>query len=164
MVDPVWEHGEKYKGGFRCKYCKEPKSGGGATRFKEHLAQRGHDLTDRPSVPPEVKTFFSQQLDRNKDRARERARHKLLRDAAARALVVDQEEEERARGRGYDEDAELQDALRQSREEYNFMQRAGPHYERGGGSGSGVRAGGSGVRGSGVEGSGLPPAAMFTRS
>ncbi|WVZ87005.1 hypothetical protein U9M48_033708 [Paspalum notatum var. saurae] len=49
------------------------------------------------------------------------------------------------------------------------MQRAGPHYDRGGGSGSGSRAGGSGVRGSSVRGSGVagsggPLPSMFTRS
>ena len=58
MVDPVWEHGQKYKSGFICKYCRETKSGGGATRFREHLAQWGHDVKDCPSVPQEVKTFF----------------------------------------------------------------------------------------------------------
>ncbi|KAJ1285541.1 hypothetical protein BS78_03G287300 [Paspalum vaginatum] len=39
-TDLVWEHGQKLGGGFKCKYCKWEKSGGGATRFKEHLAVR----------------------------------------------------------------------------------------------------------------------------
>ncbi|KAJ1259661.1 hypothetical protein BS78_10G173100 [Paspalum vaginatum] len=169
MVDPVWEHGQKYKGGFVCKYCREQKSGGGATRFKEHLAHRGHDVRDCPSVPPEVKSFFIQQLDNNKAKAAARAREKLLRDAAARAQRVGLDQEEVVGQGHYDDDAELHAALRASRQEYDFIHRTGPHYERGGGSGSGSRAGGSGVRGngvrgSGVGGSGLPPPAMFTRS
>ncbi|WVZ68116.1 hypothetical protein U9M48_017097 [Paspalum notatum var. saurae] len=155
MVDSVWEHGQKYKGGFIYKYCRETKSGGGATRFKKHLAQRGHDVKDRPSVPPEVKTFFIEQLNRNKARASVRAREKLLRDAAARAPHIDLDPKEEVGQGQYDEDAVLQATLRQSREKYDFIQCAKPHYDRGGGSGSGSRAGGSGVRGSGVRGSGV---------
>ncbi|WVZ54485.1 hypothetical protein U9M48_005272, partial [Paspalum notatum var. saurae] len=166
MVDPVWEHGQKYKSGFVCKYCRQQRSGGGATRFKEHLAHQGNDAKDCPSVPAEVKKFFIEQLDKNKERARARARDKLLRDAAARASHIDLDpEEEEGHGQGqFDEDAAMQAALRQSREEYNFMQRTGPHYERGGGSGSGSRAGGSRVRGSGAGGSAGPLPSMFTRS
>ena len=41
MPDLVWGHGQKVRGGFKCKYCKEEKGGGGATRFKEHLAHKG---------------------------------------------------------------------------------------------------------------------------
>ena len=70
MPDVVWEHGQKVGGGFKCKYCREEKGGGGATRFKEHLAHRGKDVKDCPSVPTEVKQFFSEQLDRNKVRAK----------------------------------------------------------------------------------------------
>jgi len=51
MVDPVWEHGEKVGNGWKCKYCHEQRNGGGATRLKEHLAQRGKDAKDCPSVP-----------------------------------------------------------------------------------------------------------------
>ena len=66
----------------------------------------------------------------------------LLRDAAAREPHIDLDTEEEVGQGQYDEDAELQATLRQSREEYDFMQRTGPHYDRGGGSGSGSRAGG----------------------
>jgi len=38
---------------------REPKAGGGATRLKEHLAHRGNDVKDCPSVPKEVKAFFA---------------------------------------------------------------------------------------------------------
>ena len=36
--DRVWLYGEKVGAGFKCKYCRETKSGGGGTRLKEHLA------------------------------------------------------------------------------------------------------------------------------
>ena len=164
MPDLVWEHGQKIRGGFKCKYCREEKSGGGATRFKEHLAHRGKDVKDCPSVPAEVKAFFSEQLDRNKARAKARAREKLLRDQSARGPHIDLEKEE---GQGLDEDAELQAALHQSRQEYEFMQQAGPRYDRGGGSGCSSRpdrgSGGVGA-GGGVGGSGGPLPSMFRRS
>jgi len=88
MPDLVWEHGKKIRGGFKCKYCREEKSGRGATRFKERLAHRGKDVKDCPSVPAEVKAFFSEQLDRNKARAKARAREKLLRDQSARGRTL----------------------------------------------------------------------------
>ncbi|XP_039786196.1 uncharacterized protein LOC120652440 [Panicum virgatum] len=134
MVDPVWEHGETRGAGFKCKYCGTSKSGGGATRFKDHLAHRGHDVIDCPSVPPAVKNFFISELDMIKAKKYERQQDRRRRDAAARStqyvdLEGGEEEEE--------QDDELQQALRHSREEYEFRQRAGPSYERGGGSGSG---------------------------
>ena len=84
MADIVWQHGRKVKGGFKCNYCGREKSGGGATRFKQHLAHRGEDVKDCPSVPTEVKEFFREQLDRNNVRAKARARDRVLRDQAAR--------------------------------------------------------------------------------
>jgi hypothetical protein len=39
----VWEHSENISSGFRCKYCHEGKSGGGAIGFKEHLPHQGKD-------------------------------------------------------------------------------------------------------------------------
>jgi hypothetical protein len=32
--DRVWLHEEKVGAGFKCKYCRETKSGGGGTRLK----------------------------------------------------------------------------------------------------------------------------------
>ncbi|XP_039811854.1 uncharacterized protein LOC120674800 [Panicum virgatum] len=143
MVDPVWEHGEKRGSGFKCKYCGTSKSGGGATRFKDHLAHRGHDVIDCPSVPPAVKNFFISELDKIKAKKYERQQDRRRRDAAARSTqYVDLEGEEEEE----EQDDELQQALRHSREEYEFRQRAGPRYERGGGSGSGqARDPGTGV-------------------
>jgi len=128
-ADQVWEHGEKIGSGWKCKYCREAKAGGGATRLKEHLAHRGNDVKDCPSVPKEVKAFFARELDKIKERKRERERQRHRSTAAARTQYVDLENE--------DDDPELQAVIHQSREEYEFRERAGARYERGGGSGSG---------------------------
>ena len=101
---------------------REPKAGGGATRL-------GNDVKDCPSVPKEVKAFFARELDKIKERKRERERQRHRSTAAARTQYVDLENE--------DDDPELQAAIHQSREEYEFRERAGARYERGGGSGSG---------------------------
>ena len=109
MVDPVWEHGEKRGSGFKCKYCGTSKSGGGATRFKDHLAHRGHDVIDCPSVPPVVKNFFISELDKIKAKKYERQQDRRRRDAAARSTrYVDLEGEEEEE----EQDDELQQALR----------------------------------------------------
>ena len=50
-------------------------------------------MKDCSSVPTEVKEFFSEQLDRNKVRAKARAQERVLRDQAARGRHIDLEEE-----------------------------------------------------------------------
>ena len=125
----MWEHGEKRGNGWKCNYCHQQRNGGGATRLKEHLAQRGKDAKDCPSVPLEVKTFFNRELDRIRGKRMERERSKMRADEAARSSYVHLEDEE--------DDPDMQEALHQSRQEFQFQQKAGPRYERGGGSGSG---------------------------
>ncbi|BAS97541.1 Os06g0328650, partial [Oryza sativa Japonica Group] len=56
--DPVWEHGENIRPGWRCKYCHTKRGGGGATQLKQHLATRGKGVTYCNSVPPDVREFF----------------------------------------------------------------------------------------------------------
>jgi hypothetical protein len=46
MSDIVWEYGEKVGTGFKCKYYRETKSGGGDTRLKEHLTHRSASIPD----------------------------------------------------------------------------------------------------------------------
>jgi hypothetical protein len=41
----VWEHGENLFPGFKCKYCVKEFCGGGATRLKEHLAEKSGNVT-----------------------------------------------------------------------------------------------------------------------
>ena len=53
--DLVWEHGEKIGIGFKCKYCRVEKGGGGATRLKENLAHQEKNVGYYPNVPKQVK-------------------------------------------------------------------------------------------------------------
>jgi hypothetical protein len=66
--DRVWLHGEKVGTGFKCKYCRETKSGGGGTRLKEHLAHRGKNVKKCPSVPPDIKAYFQLDIDKTKEK------------------------------------------------------------------------------------------------
>jgi len=66
--DRVWLHGEKVGAGFKCKYCRETKSGGGGTRLKEHLAHRGKNVKKCPSVPPDIKAYFQLDIDKTKEK------------------------------------------------------------------------------------------------
>jgi hypothetical protein len=72
--DLVWEHGEKIGTGFKCKYCRVEKSGGGATRLKDHLVHQGKNVRYSPNVPKEVKEYFGLQIDNNKQRTKARYR------------------------------------------------------------------------------------------
>jgi hypothetical protein len=125
--DLVWEYGEKVGIGFKCKYCRIQKGGGGATQLKKHLAHMGKNVTYCPNVPKEVKEYFGLDIDKTKNKKKERDRQRARENAAARSDFVDLEAD--------DEDPDLQAAKRQSREEHVFIERAGQQYERGGGSG-----------------------------
>jgi hypothetical protein len=48
--DVVWEHGENLFPGFKCKYCAKEFCSGGATRLKEHLAEKVRMLRGAPNV------------------------------------------------------------------------------------------------------------------
>lgn len=50
------------------------KSGGDATRLKEHLAHQGKDVKNCPFVPPEINTFLDGELDKTKGKKRQRIR------------------------------------------------------------------------------------------
>jgi hypothetical protein len=125
--DLVWEHGEKIGIGFKCKYCRIQKGGGGATRLKEHLAHRGKNIMYCPSVPKEVKEYFGLDIDKTRNKKKERDSQRARENAVARSNFVVLEAD--------DEDPDLQAAIRQSREEHVFIERTGQQYKRGGGSG-----------------------------
>jgi hypothetical protein len=77
-------HREKVGAGFKCKYCRETKSGGGGTRLKEHLAHRGKNVKKCPSVPLGIKAYFQLDIDKTKEKKRSRFRQQLRADEAAR--------------------------------------------------------------------------------
>ena len=81
--DPVWEHGVNIYPGFTCKYCKCTKKGGGATRFKHHLAGRGRNVVHCAHVPPDVRDYFRAELDRTANRKKERIQENLRREQIA---------------------------------------------------------------------------------
>jgi hypothetical protein len=123
--DRVWLHGEKVGACFKCKYCRETKSGGDGTRLKEHLAHRGKNVKKCPSVPPDIKAYFKLDIDKTKEKKSSRFRQQLRADEEAQTHFGDDEYED-----------ELKAALHLSRVEHKFSQRAGARFDRGGRSSS----------------------------
>jgi hypothetical protein len=123
--DRVSLHGEKVGAGFKCKYYRETKSGGGGTRLKEHLTHRGNNVKKCPSVPIDIKAYFRFDINKTKEKKSSRFRQQLRAGEAARTHFGDNEYED-----------ELKVALHQSRVEHEFSQRASARYDRGGGSSS----------------------------
>lgn len=80
---------ESIGNGFRCKYCHQQKSGGGATRLKIHLAGKGKGTTYCNSVPPDVRDLFKRELDRIKAAGARRKSEKSTRVEAARVIYHD---------------------------------------------------------------------------
>ena len=78
--DVVWEHGENLYPRWRCNYCRTQKGGGGATRFKQHLAGRGAEMVYCRNVPPDVREFFQRDIERAKKATADRARERLRRE------------------------------------------------------------------------------------
>jgi len=107
--DIVWEHGENFYPGWRCKYCNTQKAGGGATRLKQHLAHRGAEVVHCRNVPPDVREYFQRDIEKARKATAERARERLRREKAAAEGNYPGEEE--------DEETQLQRALDQSRAE-----------------------------------------------
>jgi hypothetical protein len=96
--DLVWEHGEDFAPGWRCKYCHQRKKGGGATRLKMHLGHKGKGVTYCNSVPPDVRDFFKRELERIKQTGDKRQNDSNRRVEAAGVnyydLTGDADEEE----------------------------------------------------------------------
>jgi hypothetical protein len=77
MSDLVWQHREKVVKGFKCKYCRETKSGRGGTWLKEHLIHRGKNVKKCPYVPLDIKAYFQLDIDKTKEKKRDRSKQKL---------------------------------------------------------------------------------------
>ena len=123
-MDVVWEHGDNKHPGFWCKYCRKEKKGGGATRFKEHLAGRGRQVVHCDHVPVEVCDYFRRELDRIQGRKKAIAEEKYRKEQAASHIDLTS-------------DDELAEAIALSKAEAEFRRRTGDRYEHGGGSDSG---------------------------
>jgi hypothetical protein len=52
--DEVWEHGDNLFPGFKCKYYFKEFRVGGATRLKEHLTEKGGNISRCSKCPPDI--------------------------------------------------------------------------------------------------------------
>jgi hypothetical protein len=107
MPDIVGEDGEKIGQDLKCKYCHEGKNGGSATCFMEHLAHQKKDAMNYPFVPLEIKKFFAGELDKTKEKKRQRIQQMQCANEEVRTHYAEEQDD--------DYDAELQSALHQSR-------------------------------------------------
>jgi hypothetical protein len=130
--DIVGDHGENLFPGFKCKYCVKKIRDGGATRLKEHLAEKSGNVAWRTKCPPDIRDYFLRELQRVRERK------KTINDERLHRVQSTVSEPD-------NEDEELQEVLELSRREAEFHRRAGQHYEHGGESGGG--GGGGGVNG-----------------
>ncbi|GJN01532.1 hypothetical protein PR202_ga18806 [Eleusine coracana subsp. coracana] len=111
-------------------YCKCSKKGGGATRFKQHLARHGGNVVSCDRVPPDVRAYYLRQFDRTADKKKERQRKSLRQEEIAVEGNVIHDVDD-------DNDDELHAALRASREDAEYrrsVSRRGGQYQHGGGS------------------------------
>jgi hypothetical protein len=71
------------------------KSGGGATRFKQHLAGKGTEVVHCRNVPLPVREYFQREIERTKKATFERNKERLRKEAvAAEGNYPDAEDEE----------------------------------------------------------------------
>jgi hypothetical protein len=117
ITDEIWQHGQHMGADFTCNYCGCTKRGGGATRFKHHLAARGSNVKYCDSVPLDVRDYFRRDLDRSAQnrRARQRRSKSMLREEIATEGNV-------FHNIDLDNDEELQRAIHLSREEAQYAQ------------------------------------------
>jgi hypothetical protein len=105
---------------------------GGATRLKEHLAEKSGNVSWCTKCPSNIRNYFLRELQMVQERK------KAINDERIHRVQSTIPEPN-------DKDKGLQDVLEVSRREAEFPRRAGEHYEHGGGSWGG--RGGGGVKG-----------------
>jgi hypothetical protein len=98
--------------------------GGGATRLKEHLAEKSGNVVWCTKYTPDIREYFLDELQR----AREQK--KAINDERLHRVQSTIPEPD-------DEDKELQEVLEVLRREAEFQRRAGQQYEHGDGNGGG---------------------------
>jgi hypothetical protein len=65
--DQLWEHGVNLFPGFKCKYCVKEFCGGGATRLKEHLAEKSGNVAQCTKCPLDIWNYL-RELQRVRER------------------------------------------------------------------------------------------------
>ncbi|KAG8060676.1 hypothetical protein GUJ93_ZPchr0002g25131 [Zizania palustris] len=119
-IEYIWSHGEKYKvNGFSCYYCPTSIAGGGATRFRQHLAGVSGNVVPCENVPLNVKTLMIDQVANRRIRSK---KNKDLQQFIQMEIMTG--------GHGHrsygktgippDEEAQIQMAMRESLAEYAF--------------------------------------------
>ena len=79
----VWKHGDNLALGFTCNYCQKKKKGGGATRLKEHLTECRSNVISCDRVSPDMSDYFKRELDRTREKRKEKSEERLWRQEAA---------------------------------------------------------------------------------
>ncbi|KAM0834901.1 hypothetical protein ACQ4PT_063293 [Festuca glaucescens] len=127
----IWNHGPKIGGGFDCRYCRLKSRGGGATRFREHLAGIPGDVRECPNVPRNVRAAMRESRDVTMLKKREKASHRLrIEQGTIEGMypgVINLEDD--------DDQNQIQMSLREQLRDKNVSRAV----ERRRGSGSGVR-------------------------
>ncbi|KAM0905194.1 hypothetical protein ACQ4PT_017532 [Festuca glaucescens] len=127
----IWNHGPKIGGGFDCRYCRLKSRGGGATRFREHLAGIPGDVRECPNVPRNDRAAMRESRDVTMLKKREKASHRLrIEQGIIEGMypgVINLEDD--------DDQNQIQMSLREQLRDKNVSRAA----ERRRGSGSGVR-------------------------
>ena len=76
-IEYVWSHGEAVGAGLRCHYCNKSSKGGGATRFREHLAGIIGNVVVCQKVLKDVREMMNVFRVIGKARRRESKTHRL---------------------------------------------------------------------------------------
>ncbi|XP_037441083.1 uncharacterized protein LOC119309111 [Triticum dicoccoides] len=133
-IHHVWNHGPKHGGGFHCRYCNMKNSGGGATRFKEHLGKIVGEVKECPNVPRNVHDIMRKAVLEMRKKKREKESRKLRFE---RELMDEMYQRNGVIKIDDDKDEEIHMALRESLRDRNVLN-VSRAVERRRGSGSGV--------------------------
>ncbi|TVU07208.1 hypothetical protein EJB05_47252, partial [Eragrostis curvula] len=120
-IEYIWSHGDPVGPGFKCNYCNKQIKGGGATRFREHLAGIPGNVTECSKVPNDVREVMKS--TRLAGRARRRAKkNRRLRVDDDMAEIVDvlTGNDSNCIEIPSDEDDDMQVALRRSLKDLNM--------------------------------------------
>jgi macrodomain Ter protein organizer (MatP/YcbG family) len=64
----MWENEENLFPGFKWKYCVKEFRGGGATRLKEHLAEKSGNVARCTKCPPDIRVYLLRELQSVRER------------------------------------------------------------------------------------------------
>ncbi|TVT99962.1 hypothetical protein EJB05_54632, partial [Eragrostis curvula] len=120
-LEYIWSHGDPVGTGFKCNYCNKQIKGGGATRFREHLAGIPGRVTECTKVPKDVREIMksTRLVGRAKRRAKKNRRLRVE-DDIAQIVDVLTGKDSNCIEIPSDEDDDMQVALRRSLKDLNM--------------------------------------------